>query len=460
MEAVGLGEGVQLVNVMINGTSQVVALTGKFASYSIEMIIRMFKAIYACRIAHEQKKKELKPGEVLPDQLMAHVSNVNMKAHGNISSTSIMQVDNVVLEDFEKYAASNKIPFAKLHDLNSADGKTEIMYLSDHSQLIGAFIQENNPHARAYNMDSYLKNATAEDISRLEELVGGDSRVKEGINALKAAKIEGPVYKMDNFSSFCNNYYVTRIDDSDRDAFLSFAAKNDIKCSVFEKNQFDGTYIAVNVPDWDKLSGININYDWINTDAFYQSTKEFYKENNIYNERQLSFMKGIARHGYARESADYLGENLSISVDDDLRKGIRNESSTSIALLIGEDNNGNKMFAKIPRGDVIASPGETDKILFKSGLNYQIFMVGKDSDGKPFRNDNIGYYNGKDIVEFRKSYTEALKNTKKNSSVRLVMNGKDGKKITSGLYDKKTGGITKVAGEAKDVVKEARSLAK
>jgi hypothetical protein len=462
MEMAGIGEGVQLVSVMINGASQVFALTGHFASYSIEMMIRMFKAINAGRIAHEQKKKELKPGEVLPEQLIKHCSEANTKAHGNISSTAIMQVDDVILEDFEKYANSNKIPYSILYDLNSSDGKTEVMYLSDHSQLIGAFIQENNPHARAYTMSNYLENATAEDINRLENLVSSDSKVKEGVRALEAVGTKGPVYSIDNFSSFCDNYYVAYVTEQDRESFLSFAAEKDIKCAPFEKNQYDGCYIAVNFSDCTKLSESPVGYTMLDAEYFYQETKDYYKDNGIYNERQLSFMKGIARHGYARESEEYLGDDLSIVIDDDIRKGLRNESATSVALLVGEDENGNKMFAKIPRGDIISSTNkdEYDKILLKSRINYQIFMVGKDAQNKPFRNDFAGTYNGKDIVEIRKNYTEALKNSQKRDGVRLVMTDKDGKKISSNPYVKKTDSMSKALEETQNVVKDTRSLSK
>lgn len=440
METAGLGEGVQLVNVMINGTSQIFALTGHFASYSIDMMIRMFKAIHASRVLHEQKKKELKPGEVLPDQLISYASDKNTKAHSTITTTAIMQLDDVIVEDFEKYAQHNNISYAKLQDLNSGDGKTEIMYLSDHSQIIGAFIQENSPHARAYTMEDYLGNATAEDINRIESLVSNDSRVKEGVKALEMAGRKGPVYTLDDFASFCNNYYVASVADQDKDTFLSFAAQNDIRCAELEKNQYEGSYIAINLPDVNKMSDCPVAYNYIDAETFYQSTKDYYKSNDIYNERQLSFMRGIARHGYARENEEYLGDNISITIDDDVRRDIRNESATSIALLIGEDKSGNKMFAKIPRGDIIASKGEDDKILLRGNINYSIFAVGTNPETKQrFRNDNAGYYNGREISQIRANYAEALKKGNKKEGIRMVMTGKDGNKISSGVYEKKNG---------------------
>ena len=120
------------------------------------------------------------------------------------------------------------------------------------------------------------------------------------------------------------------------------------------------------------------------------------------------------------------------------------------------------MFAKIPRGDIISSTNkdEYDKILLKSRINYQMFTVGKDAQNKPFRNDYAGTYNGKDIVEIRKNYTEALKNSQKRDGVRLVMTDKDGKKISSNPYVKKTDSMSKALEETQNVVKDTRSLSK
>ena len=459
MEMAGLGEGVQLVNVMINGASQVFALTGHFASYSIEMMIRMFKAIHASRIEHEQKKKILKPGEILPDQLISHVSDMNLKAHSNIVSTSIMQIDDEIVGDFEKYAESNNLSYAKLYDLNAADGKTEIMYSSEHAQLVGAFIQENSPHARAYTMDNYLGNATVEDISRLENLVNGDSRVKEGVKALETAGSSGPVYSLDEFSSFCNNYYVAYMSAEDRENFLSFAASNDIKCAPLEQTQWEGSCVAVNLNDCAKLSQSGLYYSLIDADYFYQHNKDYYRSNGIYNDRQLAFMKGIARHGYARESEDYFGDTISIPIDDEVMKDMRNESSTSISLLIHEyEDSGNKVFAKIPRGDIIAAE-EGNKILLRENINYSLFKVGKDENGNRTK-EPVDFRSGKQIFEAREKYKNLVKNNPKQDAVKLVMTGKDGKKITGGTYSKKETGLVQSFDEAKKAIERSKGLSK
>ena len=166
----GLGEGIEAVRVMMQGTEIFLRLTGHATGWTIDRVARA-----AVLLAHhmEKKKSEMKKGEISFRDLIT-------RSNGGVN---MMQIENDHFEDFEAYAKKMGLSYSIMPDINKSDIYMEIAFPEDQGEAFRYFISQNPEYAKNYTYGEYFDNANPVDME--EEIKGFGKEAVEYAEELK-----------------------------------------------------------------------------------------------------------------------------------------------------------------------------------------------------------------------------------------------------------------------------------
>lgn len=169
MEATGVAEAAQALEVGIKGIDSALRLTGSFAGWTINSICQLVKFILN-RIEKQRNSPEtLSPGEMPLDKLMKYNSERREK-------TCVMQLDEQIQPEFIEYCRTNNLSYSFLTDVNLTDGQKEVVYSESQAEAFGVFIRKYPAKARVYSFTDYLNNATPEAVMEADKNLSEETK--------------------------------------------------------------------------------------------------------------------------------------------------------------------------------------------------------------------------------------------------------------------------------------------
>lgn len=169
MEATGVAEAVQFLNVSINGIETFFKLTGNLLHFNAHVAKEMFTFLFARIKENQNKKEQMAWGETELQKLFTLCDKNN-------EQVGVMQVDDEIRDDFINYANKNGLVYSFLYDANKKDGKTEVVYRGSQAAAFESFIRSYHPKARVYSINDYMNNATPEDLYAAEQLLNDEEK--------------------------------------------------------------------------------------------------------------------------------------------------------------------------------------------------------------------------------------------------------------------------------------------
>ena len=170
-EIPGLGEGIEAVRVVMQGTEIFLRLSGHAAGWTVDRIAKC-----AVLFAHhaEKKKHEMKEGEVNFKELLKDGKNgVNM-----------MQIENDSFQLFKDYAREMGLSYSIMPDINKQDTYMEIAYSELQGEAFRYYISQHPDVARTYTYGEYFNNANPVDMEA--EIKGLGKEAMEYAQELKS----------------------------------------------------------------------------------------------------------------------------------------------------------------------------------------------------------------------------------------------------------------------------------
>ena len=149
----GLGEGIEAIRVLMQGTEIFLRLSGHAAGWTVDRIAR---AVVLLAHHMEKKKSEMKEGEVNFRDLITKDNK----------GVSMMQIENDHFDDFKKYAKDMGLSYSIMPDINKSDIYMEIAFPEEQGEAFRYFISQNPQFAKNYTYGEYFDNANPVDMEK------------------------------------------------------------------------------------------------------------------------------------------------------------------------------------------------------------------------------------------------------------------------------------------------------
>lgn len=174
MEATGVGEAIQVANVVINGSVQALELSGKLAHFMGHELKELIKLLYARHLEVKNSPEILKPGEI-------DLIDLHRNANDKQCSVEVFKIDSKSLDKFVEYAEKGGIAYSILAFSGNGPNKY-ISYSSEQQHLIQPFLIENCDIARASDLGEYYASCTTKDKYDAERMVDRLSGINKYID--------------------------------------------------------------------------------------------------------------------------------------------------------------------------------------------------------------------------------------------------------------------------------------